>query len=393
MPEPEPKFQEVIVTALGVVSPLGRGSAETLTALKEARDCSGPITLFDASQCRCQRAAQVDVSRLGDIDPGRHNLHRASRMTISALRELVSLDPGFRPELIVCGTTSGGMSYGEQFFRKIGSKAAKAATLLSNYQPQKMVLDALHDVGFRIPSQIIANACASGSNAIGHGFNLIRNGLCKRVLCGGYDVISEMVHVGFDSLQASTPGRCSPFDKDRSGLILGEGAAFLALESRASAEERGAPVLGKVTGYGISTDNHHLTQPHPSGIGPKQAMERALASAGRKTVDYINAHGTATAFNDSTEGLAILELGLGEVPLSSSKSMMGHSLGAAGALEAVFTLLALREQFLPPNINFTQPELALNIVANQSRPASLRSAISNSFGFGGTNASLVLEKA
>jgi 3-oxoacyl-[acyl-carrier-protein] synthase II len=251
--------------------------------------------------------------------------------------------------------------------------------------------------GWSAPAQIIANACASGSNAIGHAFQLVRAGLHRRVLCGGYDVISEMVFAGFDSLQASTAEKIRPFDKSRTGLVLGEGAALLTLEDLESARQRGAPILGEVTGYGISTDNHHLTQPHPSGIGPRQAMERALADAGRAPadIDYINAHGTATAFNDATEGTAIAELFGDRVPVSSTKSMMGHSLGAAGAIEGIFSLLALRHQFLPPNIHFTErdPAWVLDIVANEAREARVRRVVSNSFGFGGTNASIVLEEA
>jgi 3-oxoacyl-[acyl-carrier-protein] synthase II len=205
-----------------------------------------------------------------------------------------------------------------------------------------------------------------------------------------------MVFVGFDSLQASTPEKIRPFDRSRTGLVLGEGAALLALEDLASARRRGAPILAEITGYGISTDNHHLTQPHPSGIGPRQAMERALADAGiaPNKVDYINAHGTATVFNDATEGTAIAEIFGEQVPVSSTKSMMGHSLGAAGAIEAAFCVLALQHQFLPPNIHFKEldPAWRLNIVANESREATVTCALSNSFGFGGTNASVVLQK-
>ena len=397
MPNPQPTptiAEEVVITAVGVVSPLGVDYQQNLASLKAGRDCASPVERFDVSQCRCQTAAQIPDAWLAHSQDSRHRLHRASRMCIAALRELVANDPGARPELLVVGTTSGGMTFGEEFYRSLKDRSPSrhGATLLANYQPQKMIHDALSAVGFRAPSQILANACASGTNAIGHAFNLVRNRIHQRVICGGFDAISEMVYVGFDSLQASTPGKCSPFDLNRSGLILGEGAAFLSLESSASARERGAPILARITGYGISTDNHHLTQPNPTGVGPRMAMERALACAGRQTVDYINAHGTATAFNDSTEALAILELGLGSVPVSSTKSMMGHSLGAAGAIEAVISLMAIREQFLPPNINFTEPELALNIVANQSRPARVQSVLSNSFGFGGTNAALLLEQ-
>ena len=266
---------------------------------------------------------------------------------------------------------------------------------IANYPPQKPAVDALEACGLAAPCQVIANACASGTNALGHAFECIRAGRYERVLAGGYDALSELVFVGFDSLQASTAEKCRPFDGARSGLVLGEGAALLALENFASAEARGAQILAEITGYGISTDNHHLTQPHPSGIGPRQAMERALQSAGRQPdeINYVNAHGTATPFNDSAEGRAIAEL-LGRVPVSSTKGMMGHSLGAAGAIEAVITLLALGDGFLPANINFRAPEagLDLDIVANEPRPApEARVALSNSFGFGGTNATIVLE--
>jgi len=240
---------------------------------------------------------------------------------------------------------------------------------------------------------VIANACASGTNAIGHAFECVRSGRYQRVLAGGYDAISELVFTGFDSLQASTPEKCRPFDRHRTGMVLGEGAAVLALENLASAQQRGAPVLAEIIGYGISTDNFHITQPDPTGIGAQQAMQQSLESAcvSAKEVDYINAHGTATLFNDAAEGKAISSLFNG-VPVSSTKGMMGHSLGAAGAIEAVICLLALQHQFLPPNINFgaLDDHLDLNIVANKARPAVLRTALSNSFGFGGTNASILM---
>jgi 3-oxoacyl-[acyl-carrier-protein] synthase II len=178
-------------------------------------------------------------------------------------------------------------------------------------------------------------------------------------------------------------------------MVLGEGAGVLALENLDAANGRGAPILAEIIGYGISTDNFHITQPNPSGIGPRQAMEQALgnANASGKEVDYINAHGTATVFNDAAEGKAISTLFNG-VPVSSTKSMMGHSLGAAGAIEAIVCLLALQHQFLPSNINFRESDndLDLNIVANEARPALVRTVLSNSFGFGGTNASILMRK-
>jgi 3-oxoacyl-[acyl-carrier-protein] synthase II len=392
----------VAIVAAGVVSPLGRGLAETARALREGRDCVTDITSFDVAKTRCKTAGQVEDAWLTDVrETSRktRRFHKASLMMMAAAREVRAMDPGFAPEQMIIGATGGGMTYGEAFYRSLinGGSDRRRAAWLANYNPQKAVLDAQEDAGWRAPSIIIANACASGTNAIGHGFELIRRGARKAILCGGYDAISEMVFCGFDALQASTAEKIRPFDAQRTGLVLGEGAGLLALEDAEHARARGARILGLVTGYGISTDTHHITQPHPSGIGPRQAMERALDSAGcaAKSVDYINAHGTATLFNDATEGLAIAQVFGNAVPVSSTKSMMGHALGGAGAIEAVISLIAMREQMLPPNINFTRcdPAWELDIVANEARRAPVRRVVSNSFGFGGTNASLLLEAA
>lgn len=388
------------VVAAGVISPLGAGLEATHASLNAARDCVSPVERFPVAQCRCKTAGQVDDSWLLDLLPNdrrARRFHRASRMIIAALAEVLEQTPEFRPQLTVVGTTSGGMSFGEQYYRALqrpGTRAARVPEWIANYPPQKPALDALAACCLASPCQVIANACASGTNAIGHAFECIRSGRYDRILTGGYDALSELVFVGFDSLQAATPEKCRPFDGARSGLVLGEGAAFLALENLEQAEAGGATILAEISGYGISTDNHHLTQPHPSGVGPRQAMVRALQSAGMEpdAIDYVNAHGTATPFNDAAEGRAIAEL-LGRVPVSSTKGMMGHALGAAGAIEAVLTVLALRNGFLPANINFrvSDPGLDLDIVANRVRRVTAAVAISNSFGFGGTNASIVIQ--
>jgi 3-oxoacyl-[acyl-carrier-protein] synthase II len=372
---------------------------ETLASLRQGSDCVGPVTAFPVDRCRCQTAGQVSDARLAEANrflPHPERLHRVAQMMILALKETLAQADGFQPELTVMGTTSGGMTFGEQYYRGLTAKKAasrRAPSLIANYTPQKPVMDAQEAFGITAACQVIANACASGTNAIGHAFDCIRSGRYQRVLAGGYDAISELVFVGFDSLQASTPERCRPFDSERSGLVLGEGAAILALENLATAQNRGAQILGEIIGYGISTDNHHLTQPNPSGIGPRQAMEGALRSAAisAREIDYINAHGTATPFNDASEGKAIADLFDG-VPVSSTKGMMGHSLGAAGAIEAVVSLLALQHQLLPPNINFRQgdADLDLNIVANNAQASRVRTVLSNSFGFGGTNASVIM---
>ena len=389
----------VVVVAAGVVSPLGFGWDETLATLRANKDCVSPVTRFDVEKCRCKTAGQVSDERLSERRNGRKDerLHRATRMTMVVFEESFGQDPKFKPELTVIGTTSGGMSFGQDYYRALHRHwdLRHSPGWIANYPPQKPVIDAQDAFNISAPCQIIANACASGTNAIGHAFECVRSGKYQRVLTGGYDAISELVFVGFDSLQASTPEKCRPFDRDRSGMVLGEGAAIFALENLESARARGSRVLGEIIGYGISTDNHHLTQPDPSGSGPRRAMEQALQSGNRSAedVNYINAHGTATTFNDAAEGKAIAEL-FGGVPISSTKSMMGHSLGAAGAIEAVVCLLALEAQFLPPNINFRNPDqdLDLNIIANESRDAKIDTVLSNSFGFGGTNASILIQK-
>ncbi|PYK35719.1 MAG: beta-ketoacyl-[acyl-carrier-protein] synthase family protein, partial [Verrucomicrobia bacterium] len=226
----------VAVTAAGVVSPLGFGLAETLESLRSARDCVTPVMRFAVTQCRCKTAGQVSDWRLlasyGRI-PRSRRLHRASHMMIQALQELVTQQPEFEPELTVIGATSGGMSYGERYYRSLtgAGDLRHAPTWIANYPAQKPVTDAQTACGISAPCYVIANACASGTNAIGHAFECVRSGRYQRVLAGGYDALAEMVFLGFDSLQASTPEKCRPFDRHRSGMVLGEGAAVLALEN------------------------------------------------------------------------------------------------------------------------------------------------------------------
>src|SRR5881296_2890160 len=253
------------VVAAGVVSPLGFGLTETLDSLRNSRNCISLVTRFSVGQCRCKTAGQVSDDRLlairGDA-PRSRRLHRASHMMIQALTEVVTQEPQFKPELTIIGTTSGGMSYGEHYYRSLrqAGDLRHAPTWIANYPAQKPVIDAQESLGISSPCQVIANACASGTNAIGHAFECVRLGRYQRVLAGGYDALSELVFTGFDSLQAATPEKCRPFDRDRSGMVLGEGAAVLALENLESARARRAHVLAEIIGYGISTDNHHLTQ-------------------------------------------------------------------------------------------------------------------------------------
>jgi 3-oxoacyl-[acyl-carrier-protein] synthase II len=399
---PQKTASRVAVVAAGIVSPLGLGLDETVGSLRVGRDCVSSVTRFPIGQCRCSTAGQIPdqiLDQAGNQHPDSKRRHRVAQMMTLALGEALRQAPNFQPEISIVATTSGGMTFGEEYYRRLKrAEVVSASTrsepaLIANYTPQKAVMDAQEAFNINAPCQIVANACASGTNAIGHAFECVRSGQYQQVLTGGYDAISELVFVGFDSLQASTPEKCRPFDRERTGMVLGEGAAVLLLENLDLAVARGAKVLAEIIGYGISTDNYHLTQPNPSGIGPRQAMEGALRDAGIEagSIGYINAHGTATPFNDAAEGKAITEL-FDRVPVSSTKSMMGHSLGAAGAIEAVISILALQNRFLPPNINFRDgdAELDLNIISTSTPAPHLRTALSNSFGFGGTNASIIL---
>jgi 3-oxoacyl-[acyl-carrier-protein] synthase II len=248
------------------------------------------------------------------------------------------------------------------------------------------------------PVTLISNACASGANAIGHAWHSLRLGQATRVLTGGFDALSHMVFAGFDSLQALSPGSCRPFDAHRDGLALGEGAAVLALETWDYARQRGAEVLGEIAGYGAASDPHHLTQPEPVGAAAWRTMTQACQAAGvgPEQIGYVNAHGTGTPLNDSAEAQAINRWGgdsVASIPVSSTKASVGHLLGAAGAVEAVICLMALREGWLPPTATLQTPDpVCWFPLVQKPTNVTIQYAMTNSFGFGGANASLVLKR-
>jgi 3-oxoacyl-(acyl-carrier-protein) synthase len=239
-------------------------------------------------------------------------------------------------------------------------------------------------------------ACSSGATAVGYARDLVRDGLAEVVICGGAEPLCRITYSAFNALQAVDPEPCKPFDKSRQGLNLGEGAGIIVLEELQHALERGAIIYGEMLGYGVSCDANHMTAPDPQGEGAVLAMQRALADGrvGREEVDYINAHGTATPTNDPIETRAIKTL-FGayalRLPVSSTKAMTGHTLGAAGAIEAVVSLLALHHRFIPPTINHREPDPGcdLDYVSEGARDADLRVVLSNSFAFGGNNTALL----
>jgi 3-oxoacyl-[acyl-carrier-protein] synthase II len=397
----------VVVTGVGVVSPLGIGWEVNLAGFRAGRRSFGPVSLFDVSRQRVKTGAQVELpaqlppSRL----PARHatRLDRASRMLLWATHEAWHQARWESVEQVpfVLGTTGGGMTLGEAYFRQALLQppcSKQQVTRALHYQSQtqaRVVADAL---GFTGPILLVSNACASGANAIGKAWELIRNGRAQRALTGGYDALSQLVFAGFDSLQALSPTSCRPFAADRDGLALGEGASVLALETLESARVRSADILAEIIGYGSTLDTHHLTQPHPEGDAALGSMTLACQAAGitAEDVHYLNAHGTGTPLNDSSEAIAIHRWANGHaatLPVSSTKACVGHLLGAAGAVEAAVCIMSLRGQFLPPQLEPGEPDPVCRFpVVRQPRDARIEVALSNSFGFGGVNATLAFRR-
>jgi 3-oxoacyl-[acyl-carrier-protein] synthase II len=410
-PPPKPfnaaKPNRVVITGAGIVTALGIGWQINAEGFRVGRKAFRPVTLFKVSRQRAKIAAEIDLPK---TLPPTHlsekklrRLNRAARMLLFAAHEAWT-QAGWQPDdnlPVVLGTTSGEMSFGEAYLRQsIESPRAKKhqPTRVIHYQVQRQGLDLCDAFGFQGPITIIANACASGSNAIGHAWEMLRNGDTEKILTGGYDALCQLTFAGFDSLQALSQNPCRPFDAQRDGLSLGEGAAVLTLETLAHAQKRGAEILGEITGYGATTDTHHLTQPHPEGNAAFAAMTAACMSAKLlpEQIDYVNAHGTATPQNDATEAAAINRWAgprANSLAVSSTKAGIGHLLGAAGAVEAVVCLMALRGQWLPPQISITAPDPVCRFqIVRKPTGAKIEMALSNSFGFGGANASLILRR-
>jgi 3-oxoacyl-[acyl-carrier-protein] synthase II len=400
----------VAVTGMGLVTGLGSNAESTWDNLIAGRSGVRPVELFDVSACRGQKASAVNELSIPDEWLGakrtRH-LDRSSRMLLQAAGEALAqsrLDTRDSPlrAMLVLGTTGGGMRSGELFHRQLlhGKQGATQARRLINYVPEQQALDLQE--AFRIDGPILttANACATGTNAIGYAFHLIRAGQWDMVICGGYDALCELIFTGFDSLQAMSPGLCRPFDLKRDGLVLGEGAGVFVLETLERARQRGVKILGEVAGYGQSIDTHHLTQPHPQGDGALLAMQRAIAAAGisAEDIDHINAHGTATPQNDAMEAKAIhrcFGARAATIPLTSVKAAIGHLLGGAGAAEAGISLLSLYHQRVPPTLNYETPDPACEVAIHrgEAKEHSMHTVLSNSFGFGGANAAVVFKIA
>jgi len=408
--------RRVVVTGMGCISPVGNNVAETWSALLAGKSGSGMITLFDASKHKTRFAAEVKgfdaVAFFGPREARKMDRFTqfATVATLEALEHSgLKIDEANRDRVgILIGTGIGGIG---TLLDQAEVLRERGADRVSPFLIPMMISDSAAGmlairVGARGPNMAIATACASGNNAIGDAVETIRRGSADVMIAGGSEAalvsvaMAGMNVMGALSTRNDDPQTASrPFDKERDGFLMGEGAGILILESLEHAQARGANILAELNGYGTTDDAHHISAPAENGAGAAMSMKLALENANLNVDDigYINAHGTSTPLNDKSETAAIKTV-FGEqayaIPVSSTKSMTGHLLGASGAVEAVFSILAMREGVLPPTINYQtpDPECDLDYVPNQPRKASPRHAMSNSFGFGGHNATLIFSR-
>jgi len=406
----------IVVTGIGLVTPVGLNSESTWNSLVEGRSGIDYISLFDAEGYESRIAGEVDnfdaSAALGRKEAKR--LDRFSQFAcVAALEALEHANLNMEKEDadrvgVLIGSGVGGIitiSDQHKILLKRGPKRVSPFLVpmmlgdMASGQVSMMI-------GAKGPNFSTVSACATGADSIGEALEMIRRGRADVVIAGGTEAaICEIGVAGFNSCMALSTrnedpqGASRPFDSDRDGFVLGEGAGILVLESLEHAEKRGANILAEMSGYGASSDAHHVTQPHPDGEGAARAMKWAIEDAGitPDKVDYVNAHGTSTPLNDKYETIAMKRM-YGDhaykLAISSTKSMTGHLLGAAGAIEAAFTVLAIKNDIVPPTINIENPDpdCDLNYVPNTAKKQPVNVAMSNSLGFGGHNASLVFER-
>lgn len=398
----------IVVTGLGLVTPIGAGREEVWEGLLAGRCGFSPVESFDTSRHPAHIGAEIKGFQ-PEPYVRRQNpsgLGRASRLAVAAARmamEDAGLDAGaLDPERsgVAMGTTSGEPLEVERFDDLLlgGGEERIGPELATVYPCHTIATHVARELGAEGPNAMIPTACAAGNYAVAWAYDAIRAGRADLMLAGGADAFSRITYTGFSRLGAIAPDVCRPFDRHRKGMIPGEGAGVLVLERLDRALARGARIYAEVAGYGLSCDAHHMTASHPEGDGPARAMERALADAGLRPEDvsYVSAHGTGTPTNDKLETLAVCRV-FGpspRVPISSVKSMIGHTMGAASAIEAAVCSLAIHTGRIPPTANFTEPdpECALDCVPNEARELAVEVAMNNAYAFGGNNASVLFRR-
>lgn len=402
-------MKRVVVTGLGAVCAIGKNKDEYWKNLIRGKCGIGKIDLFDTKEHRTQTGAQVKDFHPEKYIPAK-KLRRMSRTdklaTIAAQEALrnsgLDLEQENKERVgVLLGAGAGGMFEAEEYHRALLTKGQRRPrpSLLISHPPCVTTDYIAEEFGLRGPRSTIVTACSSSATSIGYAADLIRDGRALAMITGGSDALCQLTYSGFNSMRVVDKDKCRPFDKNRTGLSLGESAGILILEEMEHAKNRGAKIYCEFLGYGLSGDAYHMTAPHPKGRGAIQAIREALSDAGIEPgeVDYINAHGTATPFNDETETLAIKEV-FGkrayQIPVSSTKSMVGHCLGAAGGIEAVAVALTIKDNIIPPTASYKtkDSQCDLNYVPDKARKQEINVALSNSFAFGGNNTVLAFGK-
>lgn len=401
--------RRIVITGIGVVTPVGTGCQEFWKNLLDGRSGIAPVQSFDTSGYNVHRGAEVKEFNAEEyvLNLDAAHLGRASQFAIAAARlaladagvEIGSLDR--KRAGVSMGTTSGEPREVERFDDFYVSKDLDriGPEFLARYPCHVIAAHVASELNFSGVNTMIPTACAAGNYAIAHAFDVLRAGRADVMLAGGSDSFSRITFTGFARLGAVAPETCQPFDRFRKGMIPGEGAGVLVLEPLDRARHRRARIYAEVGGYGLSCDAHHMTAAHPQGDGAERAMQQALADSGTKPddVSYISAHGTGTATNDRLETIAVKRLfkdAAYRIPISSVKSMLGHTMGAASAIEAAVCALAVFNDRVPPtmNLNDPDPDCDLDYVPNFARELRVNVAMNNAYAFGGNNASLILRK-
>jgi 3-oxoacyl-[acyl-carrier-protein] synthase II len=399
--------KRIVVTGLGVVSSIGIGREEFWNALVAGKTGISEITSFSTSDFPTHLGGEVK-----DFHPEKFiaksnakNFGRASSLAIAAAKLSVEdaglvLDNLKSQRMGVCvGTTMGESQILERLNDAWINRGVDAIDidLICRYPANVLSLNVAVELGLKGPSYVIPTACAAGNYAIGYASDLIKKGVADLMLAGGTDAFSRLAFTGFNRLLAIAPQKCQPFDKNRKGMMVGEGAGMLVLETLETAIRRKANIYAEVLGYGLSCDAHHMTAPYAPGIA--KAIEKALKESGLmpQDVDYINAHGTGTPANDKEECTAIKEVFKGhskKLLISSIKSMLGHTMGAASAMEAIACCLTVKNEVIPPTINYEtpDPECDIDCVPNESRKTRVNIVLNNASAFGGNNACLAFKK-
>jgi 3-oxoacyl-[acyl-carrier-protein] synthase II len=404
------KDTRVVITGLGVISPIGIGKNIFWTHLISGQCGIGDITSFDCSGYKMKHGCEVKSFTLNEdshADPY-VRMGRSSQFAIAATAMAIE-DSGIdidginsKHVGISIGTAGGEILVGEHIYDKIyqgSGRLTEVKKVFAQFPCEVILANIVHKFGIQGECSIFPTACSAGNYAIGHAYDLIRSGRMSVMIAGGVESFSKIAFTGFCRLNLVSPDVCRPFDKNRKGLILGEGAGIMILEGLENAKKRNAVIYGEILGYGISCDGYHVTAPEPSGYGMIHAMKEALTNA--KTaldqVNYINAHGTGTIANDKIESLAIRSLfknHADSIAISSIKSMIGHTLGAASAIEAITCALSVRHDIIPPTIHYETKDAAcdLDYVPNVMREKIVNVSVNNAFAFGGNNTSLVIAK-